>query len=1032
MAGMPSFSQILDARKGIPTKALATRAMPDALSVYNRSLSKPTAFQIVDPSEWMAQKSVAFNRYQMDFINDTGATIQPYTERQLENVYFTSVYLHAAIRRIANLISRALIIAEVKQGDKWERAPDNLLINRIFAEEGAEIQSRMYLNYAIYGMCAAYKTKSKKAVFEEMRDEPIYDYAEGAMHGLHVLDKPFFEPEEDMSSTDIKGMYIQSDSDFLKGRSRLMREEFVYFSDWNPRHYHRSRSLVSVAIHQAVTNATIARWASDYFTRGAMPMLIVSLANEDPNDMAPVDLLALKHKFEQQMQGEGESLRTRFMDRKVEVNQVGIPADQVAAPELDAAALKGISATIGIEPDLIVAPEGGTQERHEQMLMQVWTDTVIPWFERGLLPALNKDLGLPKNMRLSLDVSHISELEARRADKAASEVSIFQNNLERANEARKRLNMPPDPDFGDWLWNGVTQTLMSPKKLKLMDSITDEKLFTQIIGAWDAFLIKRSAALQMMGKQLAPGEKDGYKFEITPQEQQSAFGALRSFLENRQLNDEIQALLTPPKTDSLTDLPPAYTVTAGSSNGSSATVFAGSPTTSGEVSVVSQPPVSELIQGGEVYSNLWLGGDVVLTDIQNQLRAVAPFLEFEEPSHFHVTLTHAAFVETSQLDKVLALLPDRAQGFDLWAGPIEVWDSEGQAVVVLRVTLDASLAALQSKVAQAFRAYGIELSSYSAPGAFKAHVTLAHIPGGSSIIPPVCRAILRPQKAVVQKEPYNTVCEISLHYPPPPTPPKQLPPSRGDMESELEHVEQARRRYTGLLKAWQESGRIPETLPSRIIDCVKEYAGYSDVWEAAARAVEAGWLDNDSAPDENPIRMYLKGRAMQETAQGELEAWEKVALRNLNKAKRFEVKALSLTLEQDIKQQLEALNKGEYGTILTVFSRARKALEDNPPGTLSEDELEAWVAQIESIGDPELLRLIQEEQGDEEKRTDGVRADDGAEGSRADTADLSGRVGDAPGDTGSGGGNEGRGDTGTPPGTAEGSADESQPQDEGG
>jgi hypothetical protein len=181
-------------------------------------------------------------------------------------------------------------------------------------------------------------------------------------------------------------------------------------------------------------------------------------------------------------------------------------------------------------------------------------------------------------------------------------------------------------------------------------------------------------------------------------------------------------------------------------------------------------------------------------------------------------------------------------------------------------------------------------------------------------------------------------------------------------------LETQRRLTTMLIHRWQQTGTAPEALSGRVVQCIKECMNTPGVFEAAKQAVDMGWLDADSSKDENPVKWYLREKAAQDTPQGELGAWEKVALRNVNKAKRFEVKALPLDVETAVRSKLVEYTNKDRVKIVNVFDQARKAIDDNPPGTVSETELESWYNEIIELGDPELLKLIEEQPHEQETR----------------------------------------------------------------
>lgn len=506
-SAVKSLSTDSDNRRTVPQNGAGYNPVP-----FSPSGTRGAGFQIIDPSA--AIKTDFYSRQALNFINAaTNELSVPYTEQQLLGAYLTSVYMFSALRRVANLISRVKIVAEINEDGKWVRAPETVRINQIFATEGAEVLSRMWLNYAVYGATAVFKTKTRRAIFEEQAGRPIYDYKDGAVAGLYVIDKPMWDLDEDVSYGKIRGLYVNQyniSDDVLGSRNYLDRREFVYVTDWNPENPNRGKSIVAVAIHEAVANAAIAQWMSEYFTRGAMPFIMVSM-EDDPAMMTDADLRKVKRQFEEYWQGVGSSLRSIFFDRKVNVEQVGISADEVAAPDLNDTALEGIAAAVGLDRELVVTPSGGSQERHDALIMRAWNDTVKPLGEK-FVSAFYRDLGLPPNMRLALDLSEISELEADRQDKADTEMGIYDSGLQHYNETRQRLKMTPVPELEGWYnYDGKPTPLSQITKAA---AVPPQSVIDFATTLWTENLGKRSEVLELIGRKLPPDARDGYKYDI--------------------------------------------------------------------------------------------------------------------------------------------------------------------------------------------------------------------------------------------------------------------------------------------------------------------------------------------------------------------------------------------------------------------------------------------------------------------------------------------------------------------------------------
>lgn len=536
-----------------PIKALSNSQPGNQQSqpVYNNRPKQQ--FELIDPGK--AYKADLFSLNALEFINDVGAGNEyHYSERQMLNAYLTSVYMYAALRRVANLISRVNIVAEVQESGRWVRAPEDVRINRIFKQEGSEILSRMWLNYAVYGAAVVYKVPTRLAALQKHGGVPITDYKEGAVAGLHVLDKPMWNIDEDTYYNELKGIYVNQFNHvnhYVGDKNFLDREEFVYVTSWNPENPNKGKSLVSVAIHEAVSNAAIAQWMSEYFTRGAMPFILVSM-EDDPALITDSDLRKYKRQFEEYWQGLGSSLRSVFFDRQVKTEQVGIPAGDVAAPELNETALQGISSVVGLDRKLIVTADGGSYAEHVQLKKRAWEDTVIP-LAKQFLEAFNRDLGFDQNMRLTLDLSDIKELDADREERSSTEISVYESSLQSYNEARVRLDTAPIPgmdgvfsvsgetvtidewaksaklpvqrtiDFADFLWNNNLSTRNEVLGLLGRDPYPDnvingfkdevEGFKGYITDLWGEDLLTRNQVLQYLSLPVRSSE-DGYRSEL--------------------------------------------------------------------------------------------------------------------------------------------------------------------------------------------------------------------------------------------------------------------------------------------------------------------------------------------------------------------------------------------------------------------------------------------------------------------------------------------------------------------------------------
>lgn len=140
------------------------------------------------------------------------------------------------IKNMLNAIASIGIQAEVKEGDTYIATSKDLRINQILERDGSKFLSRMYYNYIIYGRALAYKAKTIRACLAEYDGNPIYEYWDGAVAGVHVIDSNLWNIDENIDTGELYGVYIGSkgSSSVNEMRNYLKRREFIYSTDWAP------------------------------------------------------------------------------------------------------------------------------------------------------------------------------------------------------------------------------------------------------------------------------------------------------------------------------------------------------------------------------------------------------------------------------------------------------------------------------------------------------------------------------------------------------------------------------------------------------------------------------------------------------------------------------------------------------------------------------------------------------------------------------------------------------------------------------
>jgi len=957
-----------------------------------------------------ATKSISYSQMVQDFINNGGGANPLYTEEQVEAAYKTSVYLFATMRRVANLFSDLKIVGEFKQDTEWERLPEGNALNRVFDEAGAKFNFELMMFYMLYGQTLIYKRKTRRAIYAWHQGSPIFNFLQGAIAGVHVIPNANWTMREDTYTGEVLGFDLNVLDVAVGDRRTLERGEVVFWHDFDPRYINGAVSMASLAINNAISNAAIARWAAHYFMSGAMPLLLIS-TEDTPNVMAPTDNEKYKSFVERAWQGMfGRfSLRAVWTDRKLSVQEAGIDADKVQAPEINADALRAIASVFQLAPDLIVPPEGGSQSRHKELIEDAYRTAVIP-LGKQLLTALNEDFGfIGTNVRLVIDEDAIQALEAGRQEAAQTEVSIFQTGGMKHAELQSRLNLEAIPELENFIM--FNNELKSIERVLREDKFVSDKILTMAQQAWDSDGILRSEYRSFLGLKTPIKMHDGFKTEVTTQGMDtgggSPFGGGGAPGGNTPPALPPPAPTTPPpaSTDDARQIPGTDSALAAEADEADAsdeptTVnVASSPqseqpadkqaeltieteaeesepkppafefpqgTAITELSETPAPPQTGTIVPNSVYVVLDVADDSLLYLMRDgvaELLGDAP-MQWEVPERWHVTLTHLSDVSEDKLQAALLLLPEMLSRLPLRVTSTVTFDTPEGTCVALAIDDDESLAQLQSAVCKAFEAQGGGVDEFSKPGAFTPHITLGHLPAGSYVLPLDATCIVEPSRLIVSRPEYEIVYEVPFGRPVLPDESAEeqpvqsvtLPDDDAAIETLLVDTYAARFKMRALVKAWAETGIAPETTGGVVEAITSALAGGQDkqtVFASALQAVESGLFDDQAHKEENP----LVAKSAQKTPADELVAWERFTLKNgVTKATtRFEINSLPLNIETTVKTALlDAAD--DRGRIKRVFIDARKTLADQTDvADMNEDILAEWAERMKEAGLDDLL-----------------------------------------------------------------------------
>lgn len=974
-----------------------------------------------------AMKSLDYSQYVQDFINDQGYGAPTYNEMQLEAAYKTSVYLFATMRRVANLTSELRLIGEQKQGDEWERLPETHPLTRMFDEAGSQFLFTLAMQYMLYGQVLVYKEKTRKGeqVYRQMRGAVGYaqdhvaqfKFTDGEVGGLHIIPKAYWMLEEDGYRNEIISFMLSTRDETLDDRERLYPDEVIYWHDFDPRFINGAVSMASLAINNAVTNAAIARWASHYFMSGAMPLLLVSVKDENPQQMTDTDTDKYKSWIEKAWQGLWGrfSLRAVFTDRPLEVQQAGIEADKVQAPELDAAALANIASTFQISPDLIVPPPGGTQARHVELVKQGYDNAVLPLLRQFLVP-LNEGLGLNgTNLRVVVDEDRIRALESDRQERAGTEVQIFGTGTMRVSEFQNRLNLEGIDDLADFVsHNGQ---LMSVDRILREDKIVSDKILNLAQQAFDSDVILRSEYRAFLGLVTKPPMRDGFKSELVPPDPSGGgFGGqpdggapapqLPETTTQAPANADDARQIPDPKIDTPDEFASNDTVTLDASGqqqeapdaekgaevmpetqesepginprytGWSHLQHAGGQITEvAHDTLMTTPlvqelpeyvPVDTLTDGVIATQNkCYIVLDVAEDSLVGIYRdAVAEALgtlpmEWNDPARWHITLAVVEDATDEQLVAVRKLLPSWYRRVAAHVTGLVTFDTPEGTCIALAVEPDEDLLALQSSITTALSAQGIGVNDHSQAGAYIPHITLGYLPAGYTLMPTLVTGtiIVEPTRLIFGRPEYVIALEIECNHvdeAEPVTPYHVSEPEQ--IEEQLWLTAGTRSSLKAALRTWLDTGAMPMNMPERVVNAVRSAGGETPAILAAIDAVDRGYFDAEAQVDD-PIGKVMKFKATQKTASEELDAWKAFALKHgaVKALDRFEINRLPLAVETSIKAALKEAGE-DKALMKRAFQEGRTALEEaTRVADTDEDTLEAWAAQMKELGLDDLL-----------------------------------------------------------------------------
>jgi len=124
---------------------------------------------------------------------------------------------------------------------------------------------------------------------------------------------------------------------------------------------------------------------------------------------------------------------------------------------------------------------------------------------------------------------------------------------------------------------------------------------------------------------------------------------------------------------------------------------------------------------------LSLENDPVITGLQNSLKREYPYINWQEPETFHITLVFAK--EVVDVDHIGEIMPDQINPIALSLGPLDHFEDHGDGIpLILQVEPSPALIALQAELYTSLLGMGLDLSEYSIPSNYHPHITLGYLP----------------------------------------------------------------------------------------------------------------------------------------------------------------------------------------------------------------------------------------------------------------------------------------------------------------
>lgn len=163
------------------------------------------------------------------------------------------------------------------------------------------------------------------------------------------------------------------------------------------------------------------------------------------------------------------------------------------------------------------------------------------------------------------------------------------------------------------------------------------------------------------------------------------------------------------------------------------------------------------------FAYLSLAADPALIGVQDGLRALFPAdveIDWQLPATFHITLAFCMRASDTQVRQAATAV--QAIPFTVRGTSFGVFENGDERALHVEVEPTDDLKALQAAIYEGFATLGAEMSEFSAPDAYKPHITLAYLPAGIEVPDAPVEVSILANRVVYGRDLYKPYVEITL------------------------------------------------------------------------------------------------------------------------------------------------------------------------------------------------------------------------------------------------------------------------------